>query len=256
MPFPILAVAGLALAAYGAIQKAQSEKKARQNLANRPTYNPLPEDPTEMRLAENMANTGMSGSALQQLQNNTDRLLSTSANSALMSGGDPNTLATIVDRSQNAYNQNALYEDQARQQNLRQLLGVYSAANQQRQFNADKQFQVNQYGPWADRQQLYAQGIAGGQQTMTSGISMFGSGLASYVGNMGNYGAPATASQGATGGSQGFGSTPSSGAVPYGGYSSGNVPGTGASMGGDASSGNVPNSTQGWGWNGYMPVYR
>lgn len=255
MPFPILAVAGLALAAYGAIQKAQSEKKAKQNLANRPTYSPLPEDTTDLRLAENMANTGMSGSALQQLQNNTDRALSTSTNAALMGGGDPNVLSNIVDKSQNAYNQTAIYEDQARQQNLRQLLGMYGQYNQQRQFNADKQYQVNQYGPWADRQQLYAQGIAGGQQTMNSGINMFGSGLAGYVSNMGNYRAPvAQQPQGQTGGS---GFNASSGGVPYGGYSSsfGNTPSTGGGGMGEPSSGNTPGTGQ-WGWGSYMPVYR
>jgi len=171
-----LALAGLGLAIYGEVKKSQAEKRAKQNLANRPKYSALPEDDSELNLATQQANQGMGANARQQLQNNTDRNLSTSANAVLMGGGDANAIGSLADRTQNAYNNSAIYDDQARQQHLNTLLGTMSRYNAQRQGTADKQFQVNQYAPWADRQQLYAQQIAGGQQTMNSGINIFAKG--------------------------------------------------------------------------------
>ncbi len=168
-----LAAVGAGLAIYGAVKKGQAEKRAKQNLANRPKYAPIDEDQSELNLATSQANQGMGASARQQLQNNTDRTLSTSANAILMGGGDANAIGNLAERSQNAYNQNAIYDDQVRQQHLGNLMKTYSLYNAQRRGDADKQFQVNQYGPWADRQQLYGQQVAGGQQTMNSGINMF-----------------------------------------------------------------------------------
>lgn len=251
-----LGLGGLALAAYGAIHKAQQEKKASQNLANRPTYNPLPEDDSELRIAESMASNGMSGNARQALQNNADRSLATTTNAALMGGADPNTIAGIADRSQNAYNQNALYEDQARMQNLRTLMSTYSRYNAQRQGNADKQFQVNQYAPWADRQQMYAQNIAGASQTMNSGINMFGSALGGYLNGVGGNGSPTTATTQIGQGSA-LGELGASGAMS--GFSGGGGAGYSSPMA--TGSDNFTNWGNGegggkWSMGGYMPVYQ
>ena len=252
----VLGIAGLGLAAYGAIHKAQQEKKAAQNLANRPTYKPLPEDDSELRIAESMANNGMSGNARQALQNNTDRTLATTTNAALMGGADQNAIAGIVDRSQNSYNQNALYEDQARMQNLRQLMQTYSRYNAQRQGNADKQFQVNQYAPWADKQQMFAQNIAGAQQTMNSGINMFGSAASGYLSGMGGNSSAASNSSGNGMGSM-IGNEGVSGAVSgFGGASSGGGYASPGATGSDNFT-NWGNGESGkWNMGGYMPVYQ
>lgn len=190
MAFPIALAVGAGLALYGAYQKSQAEKKAKANLANRPTYEPIPEDQSELNLAQAQGNIGMGAGARTVLQNNADRLLSTSTNAALMAGADANTIAGITERAQNAYNQNAIYDDQVRQGHLANLMRTYSMYNAQRRGDADKQFQVNQYGPWADRQQLFSSQIAGGQQTMNSGLGLVGQSLSgmSFGGHKGGSG--------------------------------------------------------------------
>lgn len=177
-----LAAVGAGIAIYGAVKKNQAAKRAQANLANRPTYQ-AQEDDSELNLAEAQAQQGMNSGARQQLQNNSDRNLATASNAALMGGADANGIGNLADKSQNAYNNNAIYDDQARQQHLGQLLNTYAGYAAIRQGNADKSFQFNKYAPWADQQQLYSNQIAGGQQTMNSGISLFTKGAAGAFGN-------------------------------------------------------------------------
>ncbi len=224
-----LAAVGAGLAIYGAVKKSQAEKRAKQNIANRPKYAPIPEDTSELDLAEQQANIGMGAAARQQLNTNTDRALATTTSAALMGGGDANAIGSIVDRSQNTYNQTALYDDQVRQGHLNTLMKTYAGYNSQRRGDADKQFQVNQYGPWADRQQLYASQVAGGQQTMNSGINLFAKGATGALSGMGQ------------GGDSGMGDT---GSQMAGGG------GTGSSGGSEASFGNTPGTGSSGGWGG------
>lgn len=181
----ILGAAGLGLAIYGEVKKSQAEKRAKANLANRPTYNALPEDDSELNLAEQQASQGMGAGARQQLQNNADRTLATGANAIMMGGGNPNQIANLAEKTQSVYDNNAIYDDQVRQQHIGNLLGTYNYYNGQRQGNADKSFQINDYAPWTDRQQLYSSQIAGGQQTMNSGLNMAGKALGGFQGTGG-----------------------------------------------------------------------
>jgi hypothetical protein len=245
-----IAIVGAGVAIYGAVKKNQAAKAAQNNLANRPQYNSLPEDDSELNLAEAQANQGMGAGARQALQNNTDRNLATLSNATLMGGGDANTLAGIADKTQSAYNNNAIYDDQARQQHLGTLLSTYAGYNAQRQGNADKSFQFNKYAPWADQQQLYSNQIAGGQQTMNSGFNLFAKGAAGAAqgwGDDNNQTNPGVLS----------GSRPGPVSQPYG----------ASSMGGDnpgeytpgEGSFNFQNSGNGGGgnynWNGMTPYY-
>jgi hypothetical protein len=172
-----IAIVGAGVAIYGAVKKNQAANQAKANLAKRPTYQ-AQTDNSELNLAQAQAQQGMSAGAQQQLQNNADRSISGLSNAALMGGADANSVAYLADKSQNAYNNNALYGDQVRQQHLGALLNTYGSYAALNQANADKAFQFNKYAPWADQQQLYSQQIAGGQQTMLSGINMGVKGLA------------------------------------------------------------------------------
>ncbi len=244
----IIGAVGLGLAAYGAIKKGQAEKKAKQNLANRPKYSALPEDQSELRLAEQQANVGMGGAAKQQLQNNTDRQLAANANAIMMGGGNANAIAGLADRTQNAYNNNAIYDDQTRQAHISQLLGTYNQYNAMRQGNADKSFQYNEDAPWKDRQQLYSSQMAGGQQTMNSGINI----ATQSIGGM-NFGGNKGGVQ-----SQPYGNTPNYGQVPY---QSAQNQGGGQGMQGNYSPNYMGDSTLrgggygGYEWNGITPFY-
>lgn len=176
----------LATGVYGGIKLAQANKLAKQNLANRPFYQPLAEDDNELNLAESQANQGMGASARQALLNNSQNNTAAVTNAALMGGANPNTLAGIVDKQQQGLNNLAIYDDQARQQHLAGLMGTYRQYANQRQANADKQFQINQWAPWADRQQLYGQQQQAGQNLLNMGLSSFGKSLGGLAGGGNN----------------------------------------------------------------------
>lgn len=188
MPAGGLVTAGLAIslgsAIYGGIKAGQANKLAKANLANRPKYNPLPEDDSAINLAESQANQGMSAGASQALLNNSQASTASLANASLMGGGDGNTLAGIEDRSGQQLNNIALYNDQARQAHIGTLLGEYRQMANQRQANADKQFQINEYAPWADKQQLYTQQRQAGQNMLMQGLNTAGKGLFSYASSL------------------------------------------------------------------------
>ena len=99
-----------------------------------------------------------------------------------MGGANANTIGNISDSTQNAYNASGIYNDQVRQQHIGTLLNTYAGYNALRQGNADKSFQFNKYAPWADKQQLYSQQIAGGQQTMDSGFNLAAKGASIAAG--------------------------------------------------------------------------
>lgn len=173
---------GLGTAIYGGIEASQAKKAAMNNIANRPQYNPLPEDDSELNLAESQAGTGMSAAAKQSLLNNSQNSEAAALNATLRGGGDANAIGSIADKSQQALNSNAIYDNQAQQAHVGTLLNTFRQYNNQRQANSDKQFQINQYAPWADRQQLYTQQMQAGQNMLNSGLKTLGSGLSSLGG--------------------------------------------------------------------------
>ncbi len=177
---------GLGLAAvsalYGGIKASQADKAAKNNLANRPVYAPQPEDDSQLNLAESQAGGGMSAASRQALLNTTQGNTAAALNASMRSGGNPNAMSSIVDKSQQQLNNVAIYDDEARQAHIGTLLNTYRQYADQRQANADKRFQINQYAPWADRQQLYSQEKQAGQNMMNTGFSSLGKGLMSFGG--------------------------------------------------------------------------
>lgn len=233
---------GLGLSAitaiYGGIEGAQAKKAALNNLNNRPQWQPLPEDDNQLNLAESQANQGMGAGARQTLLNNSQNNTSAVTEAALMGGGDANTSANIVDKSQQQLNNLATYDDQARQSHLQTLMGTYNQYANQRQANADKEFQINKYAPWADRQQLYGQQMQSGQNLLMSGLNTFGKGLMGLGGSggdNGNNGGSSFGGGGNSGGGLGGGSYDSSG------YTGGNY---GAGQGGYVFGSSVPVPSQ------------
>lgn len=177
-----IAAVGAGLAIYGAVKNAQAEKKAKQNLANRPVYTPLPEDDSQLNLAESQANQGMGAGARQALLNNSQASESTATNSILMGGGDANSISQAVNNSQTGLNNIATYDDQVRQQHVNTLLSTYNQYANQRQANYDKQFQINKYAPWADQQQFLTAQMGADQKTTASGLSLAAKGASGIKG--------------------------------------------------------------------------
>lgn len=170
---------GLLLGAGEAIWGAHEKKKYQGQIdalsANRPKISINPEEYDIQHLAESRAGQGMGASAKAQLQTNADRNLATLANASLMGGGDGNALGSITDNTQQAFNQNAIYDDQARMQNLSNLQNVWARQSA----NRDKQWQVNEYQPWKDKMTGLSGQLQGANNLFMGGLNMAGGNLMS-----------------------------------------------------------------------------
>lgn len=177
MPAGGLVTAGVGAAGtliYGAIKESKAKKQQAALNASRPKYT-IPQSEADIQnLAESRANQGMGAGARQQLQNNSDRALATGTNAALMGGADPNTIGNIVDKSQNAYGQNAIYDDQVRLKNLDNLQNAWARNTA----NQDKAWDINTNQPWKDDKTANSQQIQAANNTINSGISQLGSAAA------------------------------------------------------------------------------
>ena len=183
-----LGVIGLGVTAgqaiYGAIQKDKARKAAAANV--RPTYTIPGEEYRNENLAESLAGEGLSAGAQQYLTNQNDRSQSAAYSAILKGGGDGNAIAGAADKFQNGAGQVALYDDQARMNNLNRLQSAWLRMSADK----DKAWQVNQYGPYADRAAAIGQQLAGSQQQFNSGLNGVGSsllgGVNSYMRNRQN----------------------------------------------------------------------
>ena len=180
--------AGLLIGGGEALWSAHQKKKYQSQIdaltKNRPQYQINPEESNIVNLAESQANQGMGAGARQQLQSNTDRALSTTANAALMGGADANTIGNIVDKSQQGYNQNAIYDDSVRLKNLENVQTAWARMSA----NKDKAWDFNQYQPWKDKMTALSQQLTGANNMFMGGLNMMGGGLLSGISKMGGGG--------------------------------------------------------------------
>lgn len=202
-------------AIYGASQKKKYQRQVDALSSSMPKYQINPEEYNIQNLAEARANQGMGAGAKQQLQNNTDRTLGTLSNAALMGGADANAISNLVDKTQNAYNQNAIYDDQARLANLNNLQSVWGRLSADK----DKQWQINDYQPWKNKMTALSQQLTGANNMFNSGLGLAGSSLMSGIGKMGGGGTYPGGAQGYSGGGgSGVGSMGGSAEMAGGGY--------------------------------------
>lgn len=167
-------------AIYGMTQKKKYQRQLDALSANAPKYQINPEETNMVNLSESRANQGMGAGARSQLQNNTDRTLGTLSSSALMGGADANAIGGLADKVQQNYNQNAIYDDQARLQNLSNLQSSWARLSADK----DKQWQINDYQPWKNKMTALSDQLKGASNMEQGGINMLGGGLMSGAGKL------------------------------------------------------------------------
>lgn len=157
-------------AIWGAAEKKKYQNQINALNSQRPVYSINPEEYNIQNLAESRASQGMSAASKQELLNNTNNNLATSLDYALKSGASPNAIGNIAQKTQDSYNQNAIYDDQARLSNLNNLQSAYARMSA----NRDKAFQLNQEQPWKDNMTALHQQLIGAQNTFNSGLNLLG----------------------------------------------------------------------------------
>lgn len=173
-------IIGAAIAAgvsiYGAAKGAKEKKKA-QALADankRPLYNTPSTEYDNQRLAEMLASQGISDPAKNAAMRGYDRGLTSSINAILQGGGNPNDVSNAYDVYNTHAGQLALADDERRRANIAALI----SQNKSMSDYADKNYQVNQYAPYANTAAKAAAMYQQGDQQLMSGIN----GVAGAVG--------------------------------------------------------------------------
>lgn len=175
-----IALAGLGMAVYGAVQKDKAAKEAKKNV--QPKYEIPQEEYDNLKMAESLATTGMSGASREVFQNAADRGLTSTTNAILKGGGDANSIGNAYERYNEGISNMSIYDDKLRMQHLQDLM---TQRNRMAAFK-DKDYQVNQYSPWANKAQALAAQMSGGQNTMMSGFNTFVSGAGGFAQGMAN----------------------------------------------------------------------
>lgn len=181
---PVGMIAGAGLGLYGIAQGAAMRQQAlRAQAANvRPAYTEAPQEQQMLNTAESMYGQGMSDAAREAYRQSIDRTLGTGIDAVLRGGGNINNVGTLVGNTQGEVNKMAIYDNEARLQNLERLQGArarYSAVK-------DKDWQLNKYNPWADKAAAINQQLTAAQNMTNSGFNTFSQGVLGAVQGMGN----------------------------------------------------------------------
>lgn len=164
VPAAIAAAIGIYKVAEGAHEKSQAKKLA---ATNRPVYNIPQSDYNNLSIAQSMAGQGLSDGSKQILLDNADRGLATSVSAVLQGGGNPNDVGGIYKTYLDNLSNVAVYDNQMKVKNMDTLL----AANYRMSDQTDKQWQINNWGPYADKLKAAAQLRAMGSDSTNSGLS-------------------------------------------------------------------------------------
>jgi hypothetical protein len=134
----------------------------------------------QLALAQNEVSNGMSADARAGYDQETDKDLSASLDAILKGGGSVNNVGEVFDHSQTGRQRFAMMKESVRMNDINNLMSAYNNMGEQ----SDKQFQFNEWAPWADRSQANAEQEKAGQNMMWSGISGLGSSIGGAVGGV------------------------------------------------------------------------
>ena len=238
----VLAAVAIGTKVYGAVKANKAAKAAAANV--RPAYTTPQTEYDNQRIAESQAGQGMSAASKQDYLNNAGQGLAATNDAILRGGGDANSLSATYDKYNQGISDLSIYDDQARQGHLNNLI----AQNQRMSADKDKEYQLNQLAPWADKAKLYAAQQQAGQQIEGQGIGMF---TKAATGAAGYFNTPDDPAEKTT-------ATPPAGVAPS--SNMGSYYGTpDYQPQAPYYSPNTPSSGDGsgtYGWNGYMPMYQ
>lgn len=164
VPAAISAAYGIYQVANGAHQKNLANQAAANNV--RPQYQIPQYNYNNLSLAESRAGSGLDASTKQYLTGNADRGLSASLNSVLRGGGNANQASSLYDTYLGNIGQVGLMNNQAAVQNMNNLVNQ----NTRMSDLTDKQWQINTWGPYADKQAQIAQQRTMGQNQEQQGF--------------------------------------------------------------------------------------
>lgn len=178
----VLGAIALGTGIYSMVKANKERKKAEAAMAAnvRPELEIPSYEYDNQRLLESMAGQGMSDRARAIAQRDYERGLSSRINAITLGGGNPNDVTRAYRTYNDSVDRLALMDENIRLQNLSNLV----AQNRRMGSNVVNQWQVNELGPYQDRNALYAQQIGAANQNFQAGLGMAGQGLGYAAGGM------------------------------------------------------------------------
>ena len=166
---------GTASVVAGSVSNSKAKKEAKKLQENRPKYEISPYAKDEVSLAESDFANGLSAEATQAYEEGADRDLSTSLSTLLKSGGGANNIGSLYDSSLKGRLDLAKLREVVRLNKYTNLINSWRNMNEQ----GDKQFEFNEWQPWADNSQANAEARKGATNQIWSGLGTAASGIAS-----------------------------------------------------------------------------
>lgn len=171
--------------AQGALQmidsyakEAKLKKEAKLLEKTRPIKQTSQYDRDALALSESELANGMSPGAKQGYNDAVDRNLSTSISALLKSGGSANNIGEIYDSSEEGRQRLSMMEDQMRLNHVQSVLKEYGNMGD----NEEKNWLVNQYGPYKDKMQAIGAQRQAAAQEKQAGFNTMGSGAMNLIG--------------------------------------------------------------------------
>lgn len=189
MPIPLLipaaiaAASGIAKAISGGVNSAKTKKIAKELERTRPEYEISELAKDDLSLAESeLSSGGLSSTALNAYNNLNNKQFSSSLGAILRGGGSVNNVADVFGETEDGRLRLALMSDQMR---LNQINNVMKAREMYRE-QQDKEFQINKFAPWKDKQVANAQARQQAQNQLWGGIDTVAGAAMSYFGAKAN----------------------------------------------------------------------
>lgn len=173
------AAAGLAQTITGAINNKKAKREAEELARSRPVHTTSPEIGKNLSLAESeAASGGVSARAENAYNNLNNKQFSASLGAILRGGGSVNNVADVFGENESGRQKLALLSDDLR---LKQIDRLTAARNQTAE-ETDKNFEFNQWMPWADKSQANAASRQQAQNNIWSGIGTIANQAQQYAG--------------------------------------------------------------------------
>ena len=187
MPDPISsainAATGIAQIVTGAVNSRKTKKIAEELERTRPQYEISQLAKDELALSESeLANGGLSSTAENAYNSLNNKQFSASLGSILRGGGSVNNVADIYGNSEDGRLRLALLSDQMRLQKINNLMRSREMYREQE----DKEFQINKFAPWRDKQAANNQARQQAQNQLWGGIGQVASAGMGYFGQQYN----------------------------------------------------------------------
>lgn len=167
---------GIGEAAVGLIKSGEASAEAARLKKSRPKLKDSQYLKDQLSLAESDLSNGMSADSKRAYEEGLDSDLSSSLGTITRMGGSPNDVGSVFANNAAGRARLSIMKDNMRMGHINNLVRAEDANEEMRQ----KQFQFNEWAPWADAAQANAQAKSNAQSEIFGGLNTLGGGIMKF----------------------------------------------------------------------------